>query len=98
MKKNICLLITLFAVICVNAQIKIYGTVHDVNNVGIEYATVCADSIYTLTNKNGLFTLELPNGFNGPMTCTHIKLSKKYYTIFHIQDRNCQYLNGRKGL
>lgn len=85
MNKTICLYLFVIVSICrANAQTKIKGIVKNQNNIGVEYVTVCVDSIYTLTDRNGQFTLELPIGIKGDMICTHIGYKKKVipYSIY----------------
>ena len=85
MNKITCLYFFVFISLCsANAQIKIKGIVRNQNNIGVEYVTVCVDSIYTLTDRNGQFTLELPIDIKGDMTCTHIGYKKKVipYSIY----------------
>lgn len=77
----------LFVVVSVcgaNGQTKLKGVVKDKNNIGVVYVTVCVDSIFTLTDRNGQFSLELPIGIKGDMTCTHIGYKKKVtpYSIY----------------
>lgn len=85
MNKIICLYLFVVVSICnANAQIKIKGVVKKQNNIGVEYVTVCVDSIYTLTDRNGQFTLELPIGIKDDMICTHIGYKKNVtpYSIY----------------
>ena len=77
MNKIISLLFIVISICNANAQIKIKGVVKNQNNIGVEYATVCVDSVYILTDRNGLFSLELPTGVKGDMLCTHISYKKK---------------------
>lgn len=89
MNKTICFYLLVFMSICrANAQTTINGVVKNQDNIGVEYVTVCVDSIYTLTDRNGHFTLELPNDIKGDMTCTHIGYKKKVipYSIYKSGD------------
>ena len=55
MKKKLYLLVFLLAasIFDLKAQVKINGLVQNEEHVGIEYATICVDSIFTLTDKEG---------------------------------------------
>lgn len=65
--KRFCLLLLLVAAISeLKAQVKINGLVQNEEHIGIEYATICVDSIFTLTDKEGHFTLEIPSNIKVP--------------------------------
>ena len=55
MKKKLYLLFFLLvaSIFDLKAQVKINGLVQNEEHVGIEYATICVDSIFTLTDKEG---------------------------------------------
>ena len=74
MKSYFLLLCTIFVAIAtnVNAQTKVRGTVTDTRSHGIEYATICVDSAYTISDKDGHFELLLPNGSQADMVVSHI--------------------------
>lgn len=85
MIKIICLYLFVVVSVCgANGQTKLKGVVKDKNNIGVEYVTVCVDSIFTLTDRYGQFSLELPIGIKGDMTCTHIGYKKKVtpYSVY----------------
>jgi hypothetical protein len=79
MKKKLYLLFFLLvaSIFDLKAQVKISGLVQNEEHVGIEYATICVDSIFTLTDKEGRFALEIPVNIKSPMTCSHISYKKK---------------------
>lgn len=79
MKKKLYLLVFLLvaSIFDLKAQVKINGLVQNEEHVGIEYATICVDSIFTLTDKEGRFALEIPGNIKSPMTCSHISYKKE---------------------
>lgn len=87
--KRFCLLLLLVAAISeLKAQVKINGLVQNEEHIGIEYATICVDSIFTLTDKEGHFTLEIPSNIKSPMTCSHISYKKKMIPYSQYRDGN----------
>ena len=79
MKSYFLLLYTIFVAIAtnVNAQTKVRGTVTDTRSHGIEYATICVDSAYAISDKDGHFELVLPNGSRADMVVSHISYKPK---------------------
>lgn len=87
-KKLYLLLLFVITIFDTNAQIKISGFVQDRNHIGIGYVTVWVDSIFTLTNKDGYFTLELPDGLKSPMTFSHISYKNKIIPYSQYKEGN----------
>lgn len=99
MNRIICLYLFVVVSVCgANGQTKLKGVVKDKNNIGVEYVTVCVDSIFTLTDRNGQFSLELPIGIKGDMTCTHIGYKKKVTPILYIKVESLTYHSKTKSI
>ena len=60
------------------AQTTIMGSIFNVRGEGVEYATIAleGDTIGTLADAQGHFTLTIPKGKNNDLVITHVSYDK----------------------
>lgn len=64
-------------VVSSNCQTKVTGWVLDSNGHGIEYATICVDSVFCISDADGHFNLQLPQNASADMSVSHISFKTK---------------------
>ena len=72
MKKIVFLSFCLILSVSIYAQETIKGRIKAVNGNPVEYATVSVDSIFTLSDAKGNFSLALPKGHTDDLHISHI--------------------------
>ena len=72
MKSIVFLLFCLMLSVSICAQETINGRIKATNGNPVEYATVSVDSIFTLSDVKGNFSLALPKGHTGNLHISHI--------------------------
>ena len=72
MIRTFLLLVSLILPVLIDAQETIKGRIKAANGNPVEYATVSVDSIFTLSDAKGNFSLELPKGHTGDLHISHI--------------------------
>ena len=72
MKRILFILIIVLWQNAVLAQISVKGKITDVDGKGIEFVSVCVDSLFTVSDTDGNFELRIPDGHTDPMTFHHI--------------------------
>ena len=80
MKKIVFLLFSLVLSVSIYAQETIKGRIKAANGNPVEYATVSVDSIFTLSDAKGNFSLELPKGHTGDLHISHISFKPNVNT------------------
>lgn len=77
MNKIIFLLFSLMLYVSSYAQETIKGRIKAANGNPVEYATVSVDSMFTLSDAKGNFSLALPKGHTGDLHISHISFKPK---------------------
>ena len=77
MKKIVFLFLSLLLSVSIYAQETIKGSIKAANGNPVEYATVSVDSIFTLSDEKGNFSLYLPKGHTDDMRISHISFKPK---------------------
>lgn len=79
MKKFLFLLVAfnLAWILSSNAQSNVRGRVVDAAGNGIEYVTVCVDSVFCISDIDGNFDIKLPDNATGDMKVSHISFKTK---------------------
>ena len=77
MKKIVFLFLSLILSVSIYAQETIKGSIKAANGNPVEYATVSVDSIFTLSDAKGNFSLALPKGHTDDMHISHISFKPK---------------------
>ena len=77
MIRTFLLLVSLILPVLIYAQETIKGRIKAANGNPVEYATVSVDSIFTLSDAKGNFSLALPKGHTDDMHISHISFKPK---------------------
>ena len=77
MIRTFLLLVSLILPVLIYAQETIKGRIKAANGNPVEYATVSVDSIFTLSDEKGNFSLYLPKGHTDDMHISHISFKPR---------------------
>lgn len=69
--------LALFYSVLAAAQVKVKGRICDTNGQGIEYVSINVDSLFAISDAEGVFEMDVPKGHTAPMVFRHISYRSK---------------------